>query len=334
MKTTSQWVDYKDLKSKVSALRILTDFGIELPRQNGDQHYGPCPLPCHAGDRDNPNAFSLNTEKNCWRCLTHCQGGNVIDLYCHLSQRDPTDKTVFREAALEMQTRYLGEELSHSPQPPRSSKRTKPKPAPLENSPIKIELQVKKDIPYLLEEKRLPLSLLEEFGIGFCSNGMFSGRVVIPLHNQSGQRIGYAGRGMKQSDITKRGRWLLPKSFHKSIELFNQHRLPEQKILSEQGDLVVVEGFWSCLRLHQANIPAVALMGSELSEAQLQRLMQLTNKIWLMLDNDEAGKKASEKILHRLADCIFVRRVVYPEDQDRLQPEDFTPEELQELIPV
>ena len=207
-------------------------------------------------------------------------------------------------------------------------------PVNLENKPIGIELQVKKDIPYLLEEKKLPPSLLEDFGIGFCSKGMFSGRVVIPIHDKAGQRIGYAGRGMKESDITKRGRWLLPKSFHKSIELFNQHRLVELKIAIEQFGIVVVEGFWSCLRLHQASIPAVALMGSELSEAQLQRLLQLTDKVWLMLDNDETGRKASEKIIPRLADRVFVRRVIYPEDQDHLQPESFTPEELQELIPM
>ncbi len=76
--------------------------------QNGSQYYGTCPLPGHAGDGDNPNAFSLNTEKNAWRCLTHCGSGNVIDLYAQLSNLNPKDKGVFRDCALEMQQRFLG----------------------------------------------------------------------------------------------------------------------------------------------------------------------------------------------------------------------------------
>ena len=131
-KPTSTWVDYKDLKSKINVLDVIRHFGIELPKQTGGQFYGCCPLPGHAGDGDNPNAFSMNTEKNAWRCLTHCGSGNVIDLFLRLSGRDPLDKTAFRESALEMQKLFLGED-SAAPSAPLQRK-TKPvqPPAPLE----------------------------------------------------------------------------------------------------------------------------------------------------------------------------------------------------------
>lgn len=87
MKTKSKWVDYKDLKSKVNVSDVLRHFGINVPIEKGSQIYLPCPLPGHAGDGDNPKAFSANTEKNAWRCLTHCGSGNVIDLFCKLSGR-------------------------------------------------------------------------------------------------------------------------------------------------------------------------------------------------------------------------------------------------------
>lgn len=332
MKQKNQWVDYKDLKARVGVLQVLKDFGIELPSHNGVQFYGPCSLPCHGGDRNNPKAFSANAEKNCFRCITHCGGGNVLDLYCLLTNRTPSDKEDFREAALEMQSRYLDDENASpqqaSVQRPKNSSETEL----AANNPIEIKLQVKRDIPYLLNEKKLPLSLLEEFGIGFCSKGMFSGRVVVPLHNRKGNLIGYAGRGMKETDIAKRGRWLLPKSFSKSIELFNQHRALENDI--EQFGLVVVEGFWSCLRWQLSGMPVVALMGSDLSEVQLQRIAEITDRVWLMMDNDLAGQKAAAKIIPMLAERVFVRRVNYPEDSDLLQPENFTPDELRALIPV
>ena len=58
-----------------------------------------------------------------------------------------------------------------------------------------------------------------------------------------------------------------------------------------------------------------------------------------MLDNDKAGTKAQQKFLHKLATSVSVRLINYPEKEndegnDRLQPEDFTPDELAELIPM
>lgn len=335
LKTTqSTWVDYKALKSQVSILSVLQAFNIELPTQNGTQFYGACPIPAHSGDRDNKHAFSVNTEKGCYRCITHCGGGNVIDLYARLSGRDPSDKAVFREVAVEMQERFLNGSSTATPFPAPAPKPKKEVPKkPSENKPLTIRpLQLKHDIPYLLEEKKLPLELLEEFQIGFCNRGLFSGRVVVRLDNHKGELIGYAGRGMKEADIAKRGRWMLPKGFSKSLQLFNDHRARQRDI--EQYGLIVVEGFWSCLRWHMAGMPVVALMGSELSDEQLQRITEITDRVWLMLDQDSCGQKASEKLLPRLADRVHVRRVQYPDDLNHLQPEDFTPDELLELIPV
>ena len=330
-KQNSKWVDYKALKTKVNVLDVLRHFGIELKTTNGSQHYGICPLPCHAGDRDNPNAFSLNSQKNAWRCLTHCGSGNVIDLYARLLDQDPSDKTVFRECAVEMQERFLGGvETLPSNRPARTKSPVESK--PLEpNNPLKFTLNVKADIPYLLEEKKFPADFLTELGIGWVSKGMFSGRVVVPIHNEKGELVAYAGRGLKEADIIKRGRWLLPKSFHKSMELFNQHRAMECDL--ESDGLVVVEGFWSTLRWHQAGYPAVGLMGCDLSDYQLDCIASMTSKVWLMLDNDEAGQKALEKVVLKLAGKVAVRIVNYPDDSPHTQPEDFTTDELIQLLP-
>jgi len=330
-KQTSKWVDYRSLKSKINVLDVIKHFGIELKTQNGNQHYSTCPLPCHAGDRNNPNAFSMNTEKNAWRCLTNCGSGNVIDLYARLSDRDPADKTVFRECAVEMQEEFLGG-VETLPQNRPAQEKAPVKPKPLEpNTPLTFELNPKADIPYLLEEKKFPVDFLSKLGIGWVSKGMFSGRVVVPIHNEKGELVAYAGRGQKEADIIKRGRWLLPKSFHKSMELFNQHRAMECDL--ESDGLVVVEGFWSALRWHQAGYPAVGLMGCDMSDCQLDRIASMTSRVWLMLDNDDAGLKAREKVALKLAGKVAVRIVNYPDNTPHTQPEDFTTDELLQLIP-
>ena len=332
-KNPSPWVDYKALKQQVSILAVLQHFQIEIPPHQGSQIYRSCPLPNHAGDGDNSHAFSVNTEKNCWRCLTHCGSGNALELFALLSGKNPKDKVEFREAALQMQEIFLNGSptIQKTPKPVKQESEKSLEP----NPQLTFSLQTKPDIPYLLEEKQIPMEVLKEFSVGFCSKGMFSGRVTLPIHNRKGDLVAYAGRGLKEADIKKRGRWLFPTNFHKSLELFNQHRLDHQDV-AERG-LVVVEGFWSVIRWHMAGYSVVGLMGCELSDAQRQQIAYLTDRVWLMLDNDKAGTKAQQKVLQKLAESVSVRLVNYPvddDDNDRLQPEDFTPDELATFVPV
>lgn len=335
---TGPWVDYKQLKKQVSIVEVLRHFHVEIPSDRSGQIYMACPLPNHAGDGDNQHAFSVNTGKNCWRCLTHCGSGNVLELFALFSDLNPKNRVELREAAVKMQEVFLHGDTTMQKPSQKTERRKEQKDKPLEpNSPLTFTLQTKPDIPYLLEEKRIPLETLKEFSVGFCSKGMFSGRVTLPIHNRKGDPVAYAGRGLKEADIKKRGRWLFPTSFRKSLELFNQHRLDPHDV-AERG-LVVVEGFWSAIRWHMAGYPVVGLMGCALSDAQLEQIAYLTDRVWLMLDNDEAGSKARQKVLTKLATSVSVRLINYPEkenddDPDRHQPEDFTPDELYQLIPV
>lgn len=335
----SPWVDYKTLKQSVSIIDVLTHFKVEIPEHQNAQIYLPCCLPHHAGDRSS-NSLSVNKDKNIYRCVTHCGGGNVLELFCLLEGLDPTDKSELRKGALQMMEVFLGESSMTPSERPQTvaerldidlSKDLEP------NEPLSFSLQTKADVPFLVEEKKISMEILEEFQIGYCSKGMFSGRITVPIHDRKGDLIAYAGRGLKEADLKKRGRWMFPKNFHKSLELFNQHRLDKEDVM--QRGLVVVEGFWSVLRWHEAGYPVVGLMGCQMSQAQLTRIAELTDQVWLMLDNDPAGTKARSKILEQLASHVFVRLIHYPEkenddDPDRLQPEDFTPDELNALIPA
>lgn len=327
------WIDYKQIKAQVSVLDVLQLAGIELQQRDAAQYFGSCPLPNHAGDRDNRQAFSANTTLNCWRCFTHCGSGNVIDLHALLTNRDPKDKSDFREAANELQERFLyaTDDEKQIPESNQQKKQKTPEKENKSNPPLKFTLTTKRDIPFLLKEKNLPLDLLKYFDVGYCAKGMFAGRVTVPIHNREGELVGYAGRGLKIKDIQSRGKWMFPKGFHKSVELFNQHRLSEYDNLD--NGLVVVEGFWSVMRLHQAGIPAVALFGSEMSLEQKNAIVQHSKKIILMLDNDEAGQKATNKIALSLMQEACVCIVPYPVDDDeRTQPDDFTPDELRIMI--
>ena len=92
-----------------------------------------------------------------------------------------------------------------------------------------------------------------------------AGRIAIPIHNEQGELVAYAGRWPGEPPDGE-GKYKLPAGFHKSLVVYNLHRAKDHA--KEQG-LIVVEGFFDCMRLHQAGIPnVVALMGSSLSEEQ------------------------------------------------------------------
>ena len=97
------------------------------------------------------------------------------------------------------------------------------------------------------------------------------------------------------------------KGFHKQLELFNWHRVLEQ--FGGYGETVVlVEGFWSVLRLQAMTIPSVALMGLSISDAQIRLLLEGgIRSVIVMLDGDDEGQAAMETMVPRLASHFFTR---------------------------
>ena len=90
----AEWVDFKDIKGRVSIVQILERYG-DLPSLsksgNGDRLSGACPI--HGGT--NKTHFRASISKNCWNCFGKCQcGGNIIDF---VSKKENVS---FRDAAL------------------------------------------------------------------------------------------------------------------------------------------------------------------------------------------------------------------------------------------
>ena len=93
--------------------------------------------------------------------------------------------------------------------------------------------------------------------------------------------------------------------------------------------VVVVEGFFDCLKVSGAGFPCVALMGSSLSQAQEDLLVRYFKAAWLMLDGDEPGQQATAECLARLGRRMWVRAAVVPTGK---QPDQLSTEQLQQLL--
>jgi DNA primase len=188
------------------------------------------------------------------------------------------------------------------------------------NKPLTFALQkVDSTDPYL-EERGILLDVARTFGVGlFSGRGSMHGRVVIPIHNGKGELVAYAGRSIDGTEP----RYKFPAGFHKSVELFNLHR-----VIGETS-VVLVEGFFDCMKVVQAGFPCVALMGSMMSATQ-EEFLRAFACVVLMLDGDEAGRSATGEIAERLSDSVFQVKII--ELDDGIQPDQLSNNEIQALL--
>jgi 5S rRNA maturation endonuclease (ribonuclease M5) len=143
--------------------------------------------------------------------------------------------------------------------------------------------------PYL-EQRGIQQQTAAWFGAGYYGgSGFLRGRMVFPIHDERGELVGYAGRTLDGHEP----RYLFPPGFRKSQVVFNLHRAVKSAA-RRGGVAIVVEGFFDCLKVHQAGYGnVVALMGASVSDRQSELLDTYFRELVVMLDGDEAGRRAS-----------------------------------------
>ena len=180
--------------------------------------------------------------------------------------------------------------------------------------------------PYL-EGRGVTPELAAAFGVGYCARGMMGGRIAIPIHDDAGNLVAYAGRWPGEPPAAEQ-RYKLSVGFKKSLVLYNLHRLKYSE------EVVLVEGYWSVMRLYDLGVLAVALMGRSLSPQQEELLVSAgvkrgVKRLVLLLDGDVPGRQAAAELLPRLARRFFVRLVELPDDA---QPDTIPLATLRELL--
>ena len=75
---------------------------------------------------------------------------------------------------------------------------------------------------------------------------------------------------------------------------------------------MLVEGYWSAIRLHVLGIPVAALMGWSVSPEQVALLRERGIRfVTLLLDGNDTGRRGREAVLPDLAAAFFVRAPCY-----------------------
>jgi DNA primase len=149
--------------------------------------------------------------------------------------------------------------------------------------------------------------------------------MVFPIHDERGELVAYAGRAMDGREP----RYLFPPGFRKSQVVFNLHRAVESAA-RQGGVAIVVEGFFDCLKVHQAGHGnVVALMGASVSDRQAELLDTYFRELVGMLDGDEAGQRASQKLAARRWKNLSLSMV---EVLSGRQPDQLSTEEIERIL--
>lgn len=285
----------RELRRLVCIEQILQRRGLlDGLTRRGHRLTGPCPV--HGGD--NPTAFVVDCRADLWNCHTVCRGGDVVELIRAL------DDISYAEVA-----RALGSIKGRAAVRPTAVR------APQEPFvPYTRRLTLDPEHPFLLA-RGIHAHTARRFEVGaWHGRGMLADCIGVRLHDIDGRPLGYAGRRLRPD---RRGKWVLPRGLLKGRLLYGWHQAPQHHAL------VVVEGAWEVLRLHQIGVAAVGLLGIHASAQQLLLLEPVRCRV--LLDGDDAGRSAGAALAQRLSAPVLS----LPRDRD---PADLSDQQLIRLL--
>lgn len=332
------WVSFDEIKQKVTLRMAIERYGIPLRKVGSHILRGKCPLPTHQSKGNNQTFIATLTKGTggAWSCHSDScaanrggkKGGNVLDFVAAM------ERCSVRDAAIKLQLWFLvpaaggGSVPSHHEPPPATPGGHEPEGGQLiskesregetgENKPLTFTLKSVDPTHLYLRERGITEATAREFGVGFFpGKGSMQNRLVIPIHNAKGELVAYAGRSIDGTEP----RYKFPPGFHKSLELYNLHR-----VIGEPS-VVLVEGYFDCMKVTQAGYPCIALMGSTMSKAQEKLITDHFGHVVVMLDGDDAGRRGTEDVADRLQRVIFQVKTI--ELDPGMQPDQLREDEI------
>ena len=145
----------------------------------------------------------------------------------------------------------------------------------------------------------------------------YRGRIIFPIHNQSGKILGFGARIIKNND--KAPKYInTPENeiYVKSKILYGSYFA--RQAIDKADECLLVEGYTDVISLHQAGIEnVVASGGTSLTPDQLRLVKKYTNNLTIIYDGDSAGIKAALRGLDlALEESLNVKLVLIPDLED------------------
>ena len=313
---------------------VVVDYlGFQIVRKTPGELRGPCKI--HGGN--NTTAFRMNLETKTWCCYTkHCEGDkhrDMIGLIQLASGRSfvesvklmaqltgvnlENEEAVDEEVRKFRQQQEIKKEIKQSsPQSPATSSFD-------EEEEKEMLGRLLPERSSYFEDRGFHSELLDFYEIGGMTDSYGVHRETIPIRDEDGRLLTVSAR---RTDSNEDPKYTLLKNIPKEATLYNLH--VAKHYTGEDRTLILVEGFvdvWSLAALGVFN--AVAIMGTMITPNQARLLWRNAESIVVMLDADEAGRKATPMVVKLLERGAKVRSIDLPDGKD---PKDFQYTDLRE----
>lgn len=163
-------------------------------------------------------------------------------------------------------------------------------------------------VPYMYERK-LTDAVIERYDIGFDANHIPPGRrnplpcVTFPVHDIQGRTLFICRRSIEGKYFN------IPQGIEKSV--FGIYELPRGT-----KEVIICESVFNALTCVVYGHPAVALFGTGTSY-EIDQLKKLGVASYVIcLDNDDAGRKGTEKLKKALSCSALIWTMTVPEGKD------------------
>src|SRR6202051_4294764 len=158
-----------------------------------------------------------------------------------------------------------------------------------------------------LQEERFSPEQMEASGLvrrrneGTGHFDAFRGRLMFPIHNESGKVIAFGARAMRPDDQPKYLNSPETPIYRKTSTLYNLHHARDAMRKSNRA--VLVEGYMDVIGVYAAGVKeVVASCGTALTNTRVRALHRHADTVVVNFDPDDAGANAAERAIQLLLD--------------------------------
>ena len=261
--------------------RVLTGTGISIESEVDTDYIIFCPF--HPNHRT--PAGEVDKERGTFFCFSCHHVCNLNELVMHVSGRSYFESARFiksKESETSIQE-IIAKKLS-----------VKPDYLPFDEILIKrlnTQAIASHKATMYFTGRGITKESIDKFSLGYSEK---QDMVTIPVHSPDGMPVGFVGRSIEGKEFKN------TPGLPKGKTLFNLHRV-------KSADRVyVVESSFDAIRLDQCGFPAVATLGANVSNTQIELLKKYFNNIIVVADNDEAGGNMRARIEEKLGSRVSV----------------------------
>ena len=147
----------------------------------------------------------------------------------------------------------------------------------------------------------------------------FRGRVLFPIRDTQDRTVAFGGRLLPETPLKSPAKYVnSPETpiFTKSKMLYGLDMA--RNSIRKKKRVIVTEGYTDCLMAHQFGFDeTVAVLGTALGEYHIKVLNRFADRIYLILDGDEAGQKRTNEVLNLfVAQGADMSILTLPNNQD------------------